>query len=502
MAYPRLPVVSAVLVLLPAVAATGQVQSKLAGSWTLVEGVQEFAGEKQPLTYDGEVYLVIRPDGSFYKVGHFANSALDRLKSVGDRFVTAKNAQVEVLGSKYETDVSKLRMSFHDGSGGDPYEFRFDARLQVDGKIIFKSVTPMMGHVPQTVTATLERVDREPLWQPDGMIAEWSLDSSSLSVDVSADGTRIVASDHLSGVVSLWNIDDTDQDGKKFAGHENEVCVVTISSDGKLIASGSRRHSRRGGEPYPLRIWDVQSGKELHHIDVFHTITSIDFAPDGNTLFASGIPLNYSIDSKMVAGRWNVQTGELESSIYGDHAFLDAVWSPDGRTILVQPKYNRDNARLLIVDATTGDEVLRLTSRLQPIQDMTFSSDGARILTASETSLIREWKIATGEELRRFKVDPLWASEVVCLPGGGQILTANASDNSICLWDTETSKLIKKFAGHRDSIVDLKVSSDGSIAVSTSLDGTVRAWRLSPAVPLQPFAMASCGNGGSWPVER
>lgn len=456
-----------------------QTESKLAGAWALVEGVKEFAGERQPLTYDGTTYLVIRPNGRFYKIADFDSTVLDRLSVVGDSVRTAKDHRGEVLRGNYESEASELCLSLDDGKGGEAYEFLFHAKLRADGLLSLHTVAPLMGHSAQTITATLQRIDSEPLWQPKGMIAEWSFDSGSLSVDVSADGRRIVAADSQSSIVTLWNVGKSTE-SRQFAGHENQVCVVAISPDGRFIASGSRRASGGDNEQYPVRVWDVESGREFRRYDSFTTVTSLAFHPNGRFLLGSGTPPRDSHGPKLSACIWDVETGELELGITNDFGFRDAILSPDGKHLLVRPFATRAGNRLHLIDATTGNDVIQWGADLPGVYSMAFSPDGQSIATALEEPFVREWRVTTGEEVRRVQIDATWASHVVYLPNGRQILTANEGDNSICVWEVESGMLLKRFAGHRDHIFDLKVSADGSMAVSSSSDGTVRAWRLSP----------------------
>src|SRR5262249_43404275 len=70
----------------------------------------------------------------------------------------------------------------------------------------------------------------------------------------------------------------------------------------------------------------------------------------------------------------------------------------------------------------------------------------------------------------------------------GRTLALGCSDGTVRLWDTSTTRELRRLAGHRDRVVALAFSPDGSRLASASWDTTVLVWDVgrypSPQRPL------------------
>ncbi len=80
------------------------------------------------------------------------------------------------------------------------------------------------------------------------------------------------------GRIVLWDVES----GKKLGtlvGHTNAVSALAISPDGKLLASS--------GYDRTMRLWDLNSRKELHQSHCFPPASELTFSRDGKTLISS-----------------------------------------------------------------------------------------------------------------------------------------------------------------------------------------------------------------------
>jgi WD40 repeat protein len=96
------------------------------------------------------------------------------------------------------------------------------------------------------------------------------------------------------------------------------ISAITFSADGSKVATSG---------PGPTRIWDVESGREVHRLgNVMSGSATLGFSPDGSKIAVA------NWDGTIVI--WDLTTESPLLKLHTDHAqILSLAWSPDGKTL-------------------------------------------------------------------------------------------------------------------------------------------------------------------------
>ena len=120
---------------------------------------------------------------------------------------------------------------------------------------------------------------------------------------------------------------------------------------------------------------------------------------------------------------------------------------------------------------------------------VTFAATGRWILSGGSDKIARIWDPESGRELRRFAGHETWVNAVAYSPDGRRVLTGcggdivegqftHGSDTTLRIWDVASSQEVCRLQGHTASVTSVAFSPDGRRALSGSLDKSVRLWNL------------------------
>lgn len=176
--------------------------------------------------------------------------------------------------------------------------------------------------------------------------------------------------------------------------------------------------------------------------------------------------------------RWRVEAATLFPGLNREVTAL--AISPDGQTALV----GAADGTLVLWDAASRTERLRLVGHTDRINDLAWRRDGRTTLSGSSDGQVILWDLTTGQEVRRFRghsgvvraVDLSPDGQVVASGGfAGQDMLA---PGELILWDTATGAVLRRLTGHTAGIVALVFTPDGRALLASSGDAEIFSDRL------------------------
>ncbi|NPC83003.1 TIR domain-containing protein, partial [Pyxidicoccus fallax] len=134
-----------------------------------------------------------------------------------------------------------------------------------------------------------------------------------------------------------------------------------------------------------------------------------------------------------------------------------------------------DDGTVRLWDLRTGQS-RHLTGHQAPVEAAEFSPDGTKVVTASDDGTARLWDLRTGQSL----VLPGAEEPVLSAtfnPDGTQVVTAGNA-GTVRLWDVASNRF-RLLTGHEGPVLSARFSPNGTRLATTGFDGTVRLWDVA-----------------------
>jgi WD40 repeat protein len=310
---------------------------------------------------------------------------------------------------------------------------------------------------------------------------------AAVDIDVSRDGTMLVAGQAETGQLHLYSLSSGKQLDVVHA-HGTAVLDVELSRDGRRVASGAV-----GGGI--ARTWDVARGRLREALTLRGHATpveSISFDGTGRRLVTVGSP---SGSPSGVARVWDVSPAGRGEVLWkpgpqtDEHA--DIAFTPDGRR-LVAASGREGTVRVWSIDSGAEllvlDQHARTDAPVRAVIGIDISPDGSRIATAGADGSARIFDAETGRQLvvlgghhcvrdPRVRVGRCRVNRAVFSPDSTKLVTTGR-DATVRIFDAATGRQLRVLRGHAPvglGTYPVAWSPDGARLLSTGLDGT-RLW--------------------------
>ncbi len=263
---------------------------------------------------------------------------------------------------------------------------------------------------------------------------------------------------------AVWNVAE-----RKLLRRAPERGIGTIAPDGKRVVAGD------GGDI--ITLCDLLTGKELQRFPLpkdRYDFLDLAVAPDGKRLVTA-----FGHQAALV---WDVGTGKVvkEFALPGWEsrgAHSAAAFFPDGERLLLMV-----NNYLSIWNTRTGKEVLSWAGHRQPVNHLTFTADGKRLLSGNGESWkfpqrLLAWETGTWQAAggRRLSEDELYRSPAPVSPDHTLALVIREG-RKLHLYDRASGKPVRKLdaAVNQYTPGSSFISSNGELAVLSISDNSGR----------------------------
>jgi WD40 repeat protein len=272
-------------------------------------------------------------------------------------------------------------------------------------------------------------------------------------------GKYLAAGYALSGDIYLWDL-ATGKVVRKFTGHTGRGVALAVSPDGRRLLSWS--------EDRTLRLWEVETGRELRKLAAPAVGASGVFSPDGKKVLTFG--------DDGILRLWETDTGKPLLRLEGHTAPCTGTFSPDGKQVL---SFSPDRT-IRLWDLETGKEVRRFNGPRGKEGTAGFVAGGCRVVAYCDDQKFHVWETESGKVLQEIDLAEMSGSRnsMTASPDGRLgLVYADLGPGSVRVFDLTTGKEIHRYTGCR-SVGAFAFSPDGNFAVAGSFRAGMYVFRL------------------------
>jgi WD40 repeat protein len=262
-----------------------------------------------------------------------------------------------------------------------------------------------------------------------------------------------------------------------------EVDVQEVSHDylNRRDDEYEYRKDLMGPERTFARLWDMNTGKSLGHIELRPGFRyEACLSKDKKTLATWGERKSWGERKRRRGPPWDrvlqcwdvVSAKELHRRRIRSKEFLrQGAISPDGKVLALG-----GGRAIILWSVPAGRELRRLALRPgSECQHLMYSPNGKLLVAATGEGGASLWEAATGKHLGTAPKSPrpIWS---FAFPAGGKVWAWGMARQAFCLREVPSGKRLTPLEGHRDAISAVCFSPDGRKVLSADAEGKVCRW--------------------------
>jgi len=270
---------------------------------------------------------------------------------------------------------------------------------------------------------------------------------------LSADST-VLATAGNDNLIRIWDV-DSGREIHALRGHTASISQLALSADGETLVSVEEDHE--------VKVWATDPAADRSVLLHEGIIVYLTVSPDGESLAVSD-PAFGSLRL------WDLRTMESIQLVKDDKA--EAAFSPDGkwlalryyisRTVELWERKDRSyHKKQSMPGANSGGYQLR------------FSPDSRILVFRGPDNVVTLWDVAAAKPLAQLPDHRSWACGTAFDREGKRLATA--SDETIRIWDVDSLQLLTSVECDGDTR-SLCFTPNGTTLIAASGNGEVRRW--------------------------
>lgn len=225
-----------------------------------------------------------------------------------------------------------------------------------------------------------------------------------------------------------------------------------------------------------VRLWNLKTGKVS--VNSCLAPMSANFSPDYKLL---GTP------NKI----WSVAKGAIVKELLGGDTICSAsAFSPDGTRFAFG--LNRDG--VIDVWNLKSGERRTFIGHTGLVQSLSFSPDGKWLASSAWDNSVRLWDLETSESTELYRRQAIAAFRVLFLPNSRLLVYGNLYDFIIRIWDVEQRREIKELQGYNCIAYNVAASSDGRLLAVGYRDAAIVLWNVESGQKINTLKGHKVGN--------
>ncbi len=258
--------------------------------------------------------------------------------------------------------------------------------------------------------------------------------------------------------------------GAGFEAHRSSVTALQWTRDGRLMSVGADSQ---------LILWKLPQAKIKTFTSRKNPITTAAISLDGKFLASTGS------DGVIRIHKLDEATQEPAQLRLADKRITQICFSSDARRIIAA-----DIGGNAVVWDRDGKELARF--RLERgIRSITFAPSEALILGAGLDRVVHVWHMESRKEVAQL-TGHTFGIRCAAMSADGKRIAAGSDDGTLRVWKQRDQNNPIVLKGHRASVTACVFVNDNTL-VSSSLDGTVRAWHSGNAQQTAEAVVAADG---------